>query len=99
MAKFMVRVILHGTDTTEQYERLDAAMYVHGFSRELCGKKAVYQLPSGEYWYVAEATASEVRTLAATAAEKTGEGFGVIAVRVDGWSVMGLKKAAAPASE
>jgi hypothetical protein len=99
MAKFMTRVILHGSDSAEQYERLDAAMFVHGFSRELPGKKAVYQLPVGEYWHVADATASEVRTLAATAAEKNGQKFGVIAVQVNGWSVMGLQKSPAPAAE
>jgi hypothetical protein len=99
MAKFMVRVILRGTDTTEQYERLDAAMFVHGFSRDLAGKKAVYQLPPGEYWYVADGSVSEVRTLAATAAEKGEKGFGIIVVQVNGWSVMGLKKSPAPASE
>jgi hypothetical protein len=99
MPKFMVRVALHDAETPEQYERLDAAMQKKGFSQELTGKKAAYQLPCGEYWYSGNSTASEVRMVAAAAAEKTGQGFGIIAVKVDGWSVMGLKKSAASASE
>ena len=99
MPKFMVRVALHDTETREQYDRLDDAMRKKGFSQELSGKKAAYQLPSGEYWYSGDTTASEVRQVAASAAEGIGQGFGVIAVKVDGWSVMGLKKSVAPANE
>ena len=70
-----------------------------GFSRELVGKKAAYQLPCGEYWHIGQSTVSEVRAAAAAAAEQMGQGFGIIAVKADGWSVMGLKKSAASASE
>ncbi len=95
----MVRVDLHDAETPEQYEFLDGAMEKKGFSREFSGKKAIYQLPCGEYWYVASATTTaDVRALAATAAEKTKQAFGIMAVRVDGWSAMGLKKPAASAS-
>lgn len=97
MSKFMVRVVLHDAETPEQYDRLDVAMNKKGFSRELVGKKAAYQLPCGEYWYSGNTTSSEVRTVAAAAAERLGQGFGIMAVKVDGWSVMGLKKAPAPA--
>jgi len=99
MAKFMVRVVLHGAGTAEHYDLLDTAMREKGFSQELMGKKSVHRLPRGDYWYTAETTAPEVRMVAAAAAEQAGESFGIIVVRVDGWSVMGLKKAAAPASE
>jgi len=98
MSKFMVRVNLLGGDS-EGYERLDDLMQRKGFSRDLLGKKAMYQLPNGEYWYSGQSSASEVRTVAAAAAGKTGLEFGIIAVKVDGWSVMGLKKSEAPASE
>lgn len=99
MAKFMVRVELHDSETPEKYELLDTAMEKKKFWREFLGKKATYQLPCGEYWYIADATTAEVRTRAASAAEKTGQAFGIMAVRVDGWSAMGLKKSAASASE
>jgi hypothetical protein len=98
MPKFMVRVVLNGSEAGE-YDRLDETMQRKGFSRELIGKKAVYQLPFGEYWYSGDSSASEVRSVAAAAAEATGRSFGVIAVKVDGWSVMGLKKSTASASE
>jgi hypothetical protein len=98
MSKFMVRINLNEGEV-EEYERLDGLMQRKGFSRELMGKKAVYQLPPGEYWYSGQTSPSEVRAVAAAAAEKTGLDFGIIAVKVDGWSVMGLKKSVAPASE
>lgn len=98
MAKFMVRVDLHDTETPEQYDLLDVAMEKKGFSREFAGKKATYRLPCGEYWYISDSTTADVRTLASTAAGKTKQAFGIMAVRVDGWSAMGLKKTATPAS-
>jgi hypothetical protein len=99
MPKFMVRVVLHDAESPEQYKRLDIAMRAKGFSQALVGKKAAYQLPCGEYWYRGDTSASDVRMVAAAAAERTGQGFGIIVVKVDGWSVMGLKKSAASASE
>jgi hypothetical protein len=92
MSKFMVRVLLHDRPTSSDYDRLDMAMGENGFQQELAGKRAAYHLPQGEYWYRGKTGASEVRTRAASAARTLGREFGVIAVRVDGWSVMGLKK-------
>jgi hypothetical protein len=37
---------------------------------------------------------SDVRIIAAAAADELKQDFGVVAVKVDGWSVMGLKKVA-----
>jgi hypothetical protein len=99
MPKYMVRVALYDTDNAEQYERLDAAMIKRGFSKDLVGSKAAYQLPAGEYWYIGGASTSSVRARAAAAAQRTVLRFGIIAVRVDGWSVMGLKKSPALAGE
>src|SRR3954449_5648915 len=99
MAKFMVRVVLHNNETPKDYERLDLVMQQKGFAQELLGKKSAYRLPCGDYWYTADATAPDVRIIAAAAAEQTGQPFGLIVVRVDGWSVMGLKKSVAPATD
>jgi len=92
MSKFMVRVVLHDRPTPADYDRLDVAMCECGFQQELVGKRASYHLPNGDYWYKSKTGASEVRTRAASAARSIGREFGVIAVRVDGWSLMGLKK-------
>ena len=92
MSKFMVRVVLHDRPTAQDYDRLDTAMCECGFLQELSGKHATYHLPDGEYWYKGESNAPDVRARAASAARSLGRDFGVIAVRVDGWSLKGLKK-------
>ena len=99
MSKFMVRVVLHDRPTDSDYDRLDTAMCECGFLQELAGKHASYHLPAGEYWYKAKTSASEVRTRAASAARTVGREFGVVAVRVDGWSLMGLKKVTSASPE
>jgi hypothetical protein len=99
MSKFMVRVILHDRPTAPDYDRLDMAMCESGFLQELAGKRATYHLPNGEYWYTGKTNASDVRTRAASAARTLGREFGVIAVRVDGWSLMGLKKVTSASPE
>ncbi len=91
MPKFMVRVVLHDAQNWEQYEGLHKAMEDRGFLRTLVGTKATYHLPPAEYWYKSDGTLADVRVLAAEAAEMTGEPFGLIAVKADGWSVMRLK--------
>ena len=70
-----------------------------GFRQEYAGKRATYHLPHGEYWYKADTSASEVRSRAASAARTVGPDFGVLAVRVDGWSLMGLKKVTSASPE
>lgn len=99
MSKFMVRVVLHDRPTAPDYDRLDTAMCECGFLQELAGKQATYHLPQGEYWYRGKTSASEVRIRAASAARTVGRDFGVIAVRVDGWSLMGLKKVTSASPE
>jgi hypothetical protein len=99
MSKFMVRVVLHDRPTAPDYDRLDTAMCECGFLQELAGKHATYHLPQGEYWYKGETTAPEVRSRAASAARTIGLDFGVIAVRVDGWSLAGLKKVTSASPE
>jgi hypothetical protein len=92
MAKFMIRVILHDAETATAYDSLNAAMVQQGFGRELPGKKATYHLPVGEFWYQGDTSTGDLRTMAAAAAQATGQDFGIVVVRVDGWSVMRLKK-------
>jgi hypothetical protein len=99
MAKFMVRVVLHDRPTASDYDRLDVAMCESGFLQELAGKRSAYHLPNGEYWYKGKTTASDVRMRAASAARTVGREFGVIAVGVDGWSLMGLKKVTSASPE
>ncbi|HUB24070.1 MAG TPA: hypothetical protein VL992_01480 [Tepidisphaeraceae bacterium] len=92
MPKFMVQVVLHDVATPAMYEDLNTAMEKKGFSRELAGKKAAYHLPTGTYWYEADLSPSDLRVKAAAAAETTGEDFGIVVVRAEGWSVMRLKR-------
>jgi hypothetical protein len=99
MPKFMVQVVLHEVEKPDLYDDLNAAMEKKGFMRELAGKKAAYHLPTGTYWYEAEISPNDLRVKAAAAAETTGQDFGVVVVRADGWSVMRLKRVeAAPQS-
>jgi hypothetical protein len=92
MPKFMVQVVLHDAPTPAKYAGLNNAMAKRGFSREMPGKKASYHLPTGNFWYEGDHTPNDVRESAAVAVETTGEEFGIVVVRVDGWSVMRLKK-------
>ena len=92
MSKFMVRVMFHDAEDSASYDTLNAVMAQQGFTRELQGKKGNYQLPTGEYWFQGDTSVTDLRVRAAVAAEATGHDFGMIVVRVDGWSVMRLKR-------
>ena len=92
MAKFMVQVVLHDAEISSTYDGLNQAMAKRGFTRELPGKKASYHLPLGTYWFDGNVSSSDLRVTAGAIAEKSGHDFGVVVVRVDGWSVMRLKK-------
>lgn len=92
MPKYMVQVVLHEAPTAAKYAGLSAAMAKRGFSREMPGKKASYHLPTGNFWFEGDQTPNDVRESAAVAMETADEDFGIIVVRVDGWSVMRLKK-------
>jgi hypothetical protein len=76
MAKFLVRVELHG-GTWDDYETLHAEMAERGFSREVTGGNGrAYQLPTAEYVIRTDEGLEDVRTLAAEAAETTGRNLG-----------------------
>jgi hypothetical protein len=74
------------------YGALNNAMVKRGFMRELPGKKASYHLPLGTFWYEGNISSSDLRATAGGIADDTGLDFGVIVVRVDGWSLMRLRK-------
>jgi len=99
MPKFMVQVVLHDAVKSETYEDLNTAMEKKGFVRELAGKKAAYHLPTGTFWYEADISPNDLRLKAAAAAETTGEDFGVVVVRAEGWSVMRLKRVEAASQD
>src|SRR5260370_42387225 len=78
MAKFLVRVELHGA-SWDDYETLHAEMGERGFSREVTGGNGRgYQLPTAEYVIHTVEGLEDVRTLAGQAARTTGRKFGSI---------------------
>lgn len=90
MAKFLVRVELHGA-TWDDYEALHAEMAYRGFSREVTGDDGcTYQLPTAEYVIHTDGALEAVRTLAAQAAQATGRKFGVIAAEYSRSAWVGL---------
>lgn len=96
MPKYMVRVLLHDATNWDMYHDLNAHMAQRGFESTLSGKKAAYHLPPAEYWFNGDQTLADVRMLAAAAAEQTGQAFGLVVVKADGWTVMRLKPVEAP---
>jgi hypothetical protein len=95
MTKFLVHVVLHDADSSACYPKLDAQMHQRGFRRELPGKKATYLLPEGSYWYEGRTALNDLRTRVAAVAEQMGQNFGILVVKLDGWSVMRLEKVGA----
>jgi hypothetical protein len=90
MAKFLVRVELHG-GTWDDYETLHAEMAYRGFAREVTGDNGrTYQLPTAEYVIHSDSELEAVRTLAANAAQATGRKFGVIVAEYSRSAWVGL---------
>lgn len=90
MAKFLVRVELHGA-AWDDYEALHAEMDDRGFSREVTGDDGrAYQLPTAEYVIHTDLGLEDVRTLAAEAAQTIGRKFGVIAAEYSRSAWLGL---------
>jgi hypothetical protein len=74
MAKFTVRVELHKSRSSEEYEELHTAMEKMGFSRTIQSDKGKeYYLPTAEYYCEGIFTIDEVRTTARSAANSTGK--------------------------
>ena len=90
MAKFMVRVELHGA-RRDDYETLHSEMADRGFSREVTsGDGVTYQLPTAEYVIREEAALDVVRSLAAEAAKTTGRKSAVIVAEYSRSAWVGL---------
>jgi len=93
MAKYLVRVELHGA-TWNDYEKLHSEMSYRGFSREVTSDDGgTYQLPTAEYVIQTSAGLEGVRGLAAEAAKTTGRKFGVIVAEYTRSAWVGLANA------
>jgi hypothetical protein len=93
MAKFLVRVELHGADW-DDYETLHAEMAERGFSREITADDGrTYQLPTAEYVIHSDLGLEGVRALASEAAQQTGHKFGVILAEYSRSAWVGLEYA------
>lgn len=78
MAKFLVRVELHGASRAD-YDELHDAMELAGFSREIYGADARWhQLPNAEYTFEGAFTPNVVLAAAKRAAASTGLKFSVL---------------------
>jgi hypothetical protein len=72
MAKFTTRIALRDA-TTEDYEKLDAAMLEEGFTKTLkSSDNGIFILPAGEYNMEVDADIKEIYLLAEKLANATG---------------------------
>ena len=93
MSKFTTRVELHNADS-DDYDTLHDEMKAEGFSRTIENSDGVsYHLPTAEYNYIGDATASDVRDKAANAASRVKDKFEVLVTESKTRSWQGLKKA------
>jgi hypothetical protein len=75
---YIVRVELHNAGW-DDYQALHAAMEAVGFSRTIRGDDGkLYRLPTAEYTGTSNANAEAVRSIASTAAAKTGKTSAVL---------------------
>jgi hypothetical protein len=79
MATFTTRIELHGSRDPKDYDRLHAAMEALGFRRQIIGDDGQwYWLPTATYYSSGDLTASQVRSLAKSAAAKTGLNYWIL---------------------
>ncbi|MCQ4969157.1 DUF2622 domain-containing protein [Atlantibacter hermannii] len=89
MAKFTVRVELHGAGDSH-YDALYEAMAAEGFTKTITSVSGVvYDLPHGEYNYSSEESVGEVRTKVSAIADKIISNS-VLVTRSSGRSWVGL---------
>jgi hypothetical protein len=86
MAQFTVRVELHGALPSD-YDRLHELMNAYLFRRFVAGVDAAggsgkWAMPTGEYDYTAENTATDVRVLVKTLADSIKPGAWVFVTQV-----------------
>jgi hypothetical protein len=92
MARFMVRVELHGADEND-YEVLHEAMEGEGFARQISSDDGVrYHLPTAEYFREGDLSKQAVLKEATSAAAKTKKKAGILVTRARGFRWRGLEK-------
>jgi hypothetical protein len=90
MAKFTVRVELHGASYSD-YEVLHASMERRGFSRLVTSDDGkTYHLPTAEYDKRGEFSRQQVLDSAEAAAAETGKSFAVLVTESQGRTWIGL---------
>ena len=96
MARYTARVELYGSPTSDDYDKLRAAMQEAGFTETISfdGEATVWQLPRGEYNRKSDFDVDVIRDSAKRAAASAWADFGVLVTRCDGGrSIYNLKKA------
>ena len=92
MAKFTIRVELHGANS-EDYENLHSQMEKQGFSRTITADNGTeYYLPTAEYNIEVLLTQQEVLDLAKIAANRTKKSFAALVTESNGRVWYGLDK-------
>ena len=92
MPKFTTRVELHNANG-DDYDNLHDEMKAEGFTRTIKNSDGEsYRLPTAEYNYIGNNTASEVRDKAADAAGRVKKKFAVLVTESASRSWQGLDK-------
>jgi hypothetical protein len=82
--RYSARIVLHAAKWPEDYELLHLYMALAKFRRTVPDDDGrEFELPPGEYYFVGDVSIETVRTLAMSAAQRTGRKFGVLVTRWD----------------
>ncbi len=90
----VVRVELRSPAGADAYARMTAGMNRVGFSRTVSREDGTrFKLPTGEFRFAGDASVSltNARDLAAAAVRGVQGDFGLLAMRVEEWTSVGLK--------
>jgi hypothetical protein len=92
----MIRLLLNGYPTPEQYEKLHAEMKMRGFTRVIkSGEPKFYWLPNGTYYRVSNSTRDQVLADAGAAASTVSRHYEVVVSDAPISMWYGLKQATA----
>jgi len=92
MPIFIIRVELNNAASND-YARLDPVMEKEGFERTITADDGVkYQLPTGEYYRLAQLTGQQIRQSGENAANKIGKGCAIVVTESNAVTWNGLKK-------
>jgi hypothetical protein len=86
MARFTVRVELHGDASGEVYKTLHTAMEMEGFTRTITETATglEFQLPMAEYNITADRTKSQILSSAKRAARQVNRSFSILVTKSAG---------------